>query len=301
MADLSLIAAIELCLGHGLTIERELGSGVMSSVYLARRGNGDGEQRERIVIKVMRLGTRGAQAEERFFREMRILRKLDHPRILPVLDVGEANGVLFFTMPYLQGKTLREWLHARATLPPRHALLVARDVVDALGHAHARGVVHRDVKPENILLAQEGAYLLDFGLAWAPGLTGDEAVTREARFIVGTPDYMSPEQVSGKHGEDWRGDFFSLGCVMYEMLTGRTPFGAGSARARMRRRLTETPADVRALRPGVPESVAAIISRALAVDPSGRFATAGLMRLAIDTALAALDPQPGDDAGITRG
>jgi len=282
---MNLLAAIELHLPRGFTIQEQIGKGATSTVYLARCATtGD-----RLVVKVMRPGTVTPASVDRFLDEMRTLRKLEHPRIIPILDPGEANGAFFFTMPYREGETLRARLQASGSLSVRETLLVARDVNDALGHAHAKGIVHRDVKPENILLADGGAYLMDFGFANTPDTAPNGGAPKNAYFIVGTPDYVSPEQVTGKLAGDWRSDFFSLGCVMYEMLTGRTPFAGGSARATMMRRLTQPPPDVRSLRADVPDDVASIIRCNLELHPSGRFATAGFLRVALDAALQRLD------------
>jgi eukaryotic-like serine/threonine-protein kinase len=284
VADLDLLSAVELRLGRGFTIESELGSGATSRVYVARQGD-DGE---RIVIKVMRLGTVSRDSVQRFYREMEILQTLNHPRIVPVLEPGEANEAVFFTMPYIEGGTLRSRLVSEGQLPIADALWIARDLADALGHVHAKGIVHLDVKPENIVLGPDGAYLIDFGHAHAPDLHSHGSDLSSTKYIVGTPDYVSPEQVTGKRSVDWRSDFFSLGCVTYEMLAGRTPFAADSSRASMMRRLSEPPTDVRVRRPEVSEDVVAILRRALAISPSDRFATAGAFRMALDASLARL-------------
>jgi serine/threonine-protein kinase len=277
---MNLIEAIELHLPRGFTIEQKIGRGGTSSVYRARRAGSD----ERIVVKVMQPGTVSPASLERFFREIEVLKKLQHPRIIPILESGEASGSAFFTMPYIAGETLWARLKAVGRLELRDALLVARDVADALSHAHGKGVVHRDVKPGNILLGVDGAYLMDFGFASgsAAAARGDGAAPRT---IVGTPGYMSPEQMGGRWSEDRRSDFFSLGCVMYEMLAGQSPFPARAGRAHMHRRHTEAAPDVRALRPEVPEAVAAIVRRNLDLHPSGRFVGAGSLRAALDAAL----------------
>jgi serine/threonine-protein kinase len=277
---MNLLEAIELHLPRGYTIQGKLGAGGTSSVYLATSP----ERAERLAVKVMLLGTVNAESIDRFLREMQLLKRLDHPRIVRLLQPGEANGALFFTMPYIDGQTLRERLQATGPLPVREALMVARDIGDALGHAHAKGVVHRDVKPENIFLARAGAYLMDFGYANAPGDAGGKSA-----FIAGTPAYMSPEQVAGKRAEDWRSDYFSLGCVLHEMLAGQPPFAIDTARATMARRAPEAPPDVRTLRADAPDDVAAIIRRSLHADPASRYPTAGFLRAALDAALARVE------------
>jgi serine/threonine-protein kinase len=287
---MNLLETIELHLPRGYAIQEQLGAGATSTVYLAEHEDSGA----RLVVKVLRPGRLARQMMDRFQTEMRILRKLDHARIIPMLEVGEAQGALFFTMPYVAGETLRARLDRAGPLPVRDALLVARDLTDALAHAHSRGVVHRDVKPANILLGDEGAYLMDFGFARPPLAVAGQGSPGEHGWIIGTPDYVSPEQVEAKRAADWRSDFFSLGCVMFEMLAGWPPFsGAGSARATMKRRLDTAAADIRSLRPEVPADIAGIVRCNLEVHPSARFATAGFLRAAIDGALRSIDaPSP---------
>jgi serine/threonine protein kinase len=281
MTSFSLLETIELHLPSGYTIRSKLGDGATSSVYLACGAEPD----ERLAVKVMLLGSVTDESINRFLREMQVLEKLDHPRIPRILEPGEASGSLFFTMPYIDGETLRARLRKVGRFQVRDALMIARDIGGALDHAHGRGVVHRDVKPENIFLATEGAYLIDFGLA----ITSDAESAGKADSISGTPEYMSPEQASRDRMEGWRSDFFSLGCVLYEMLAGKTPFHGGSARETMKRRQSDPPPDVRAVRPDVSDELAALIRRALATDPSMRFPTAGFLRRALDSALDQLD------------
>ena len=281
MTSFSLLEAIELHLPRGYKIRGKLGDGATSSVYLAV-----GESpTERLAVKVMLLGTVTEHSIDRFLREMQVLEKLDNPHIPRILEPGEANGSLFFTMPYIDGETLRMRLRREGRLPIREALMIARDIGNALDHAHGRGVVHRDVKPENIFLAKEGAYLIDFGLA----ITSDIESNGRAGSVSGTPEYMSPEQASSFRLEGWRSDFFSLGCVLYEMLAGKTPFHGGSARETMARRQVAAPPDIREIRPDVSPELAAVIRRSLATDPSMRYATAGYLRRALDGALEQLD------------
>ena len=279
MTSFSLLETIELHLPRGYTIRGKLGDGATSSVYLACGG----DPNERLAVKVMTLGSVTDKSIDRFLREMQVLEKLDHPRIPRILEPGEASGSLFFTMPYIDGETLRVRLRKMGQLGVRDALMIARDIGSALDHAHGRGVVHRDVKPENIFLAEEGAYLIDFGLA----ITSDADSGGNA--IAGTPEYMSPEQASTDRMEGWRSDFFSLGCVFYEMLAGKTPFHGGSARETMKRRQDARPPDVRSVRPDVPEEISVIIKRTLNTDPSMRFPTAGYLRRALDSALELVD------------
>src|SRR5689334_17502148 len=244
---MNLIAAIESRLGAGWSIAGELGTGATSRVYLASRDDG-----ERVVVKVMKSGTAEAERSQYFLLEMQVLQKLAHPNVVPITDVGEAQGVLFFTMPFIDGETMRQRLAREGAFPMADAARLARDVALALAHVHANGIVHRDVKPENILLSPNGAVLLDFGHARAPTILPNADSYDAKKYIVGTPNYVSPEQVSGRRVADSRSDIYSLGCVLLEMLTGTVPFAASSARESMQRRVDEPPPDVRATRPDVP-------------------------------------------------
>ena len=277
---MNLIAAIESRLGTGWSIAGELGTGATSRVYLATRKD-DGE---RMVVKVMKSGASEVERSQYFLLEMQVLQKMAHPNVVPITDAGQAQGVLFFTMPFIEGETMRQRLSRDGAFPMVDAARIARDVALALGHVHSLGFVHRDVKPENILLAPNGAVLLDFGHARAPAImpNGD---SRDAKYIVGTANYVSPEQVSGRRRADSRSDLYSLGCVLLEMLTGMVPFAAGSARETMQRRLDEPPPDVRALRPDVPDELVAVVKRALVVDPAERYLTAGQMVEALSAVL----------------
>ena len=285
MTGMSLLEAIELHIPRGYVIQGKLGGGATSSVYLA---GVPGRDRDRIAIKVQLSGSGTLTAGHRFLCEMQVLERLDHPRIPRILEPGEANGSLFFTMPYLDGRTLGSRLRSSGRLPIRDALLVARDIGDALEHAHARGVVHRDVKPDNIYLAADGAYLLDFGLAITSSSEPGAGTDWEG-LIAGTPAYMSPEQLAGNRIEGWRSDFFSLGCVLYEMLAGTQAFPSNTVReVKERQRVRHSP-DVRVLRPDAPEDVASILRRSLNPDPSSRYPTARFLRRALDAAIEALD------------
>jgi len=228
------------------------------------------------------------ELEERFLLEMRILQKLSHPNIPAVLEAGEANGMLFFTMPFIEGGSLRARLKAEGPLPIRDALVIARDAADALGHAHMNGVIHRDVKPDNLLLSPKGAVLLDFGIARAPSLARPDMVVDRPGYVMGTAEYTSPERVSGKRPEDARADLFSLGCVLYEMLTGRPPF-RGGVRQVMKEAGGELTFDASALPSSTPDEVIGVLRRSLAAYPSDRFATARAMSAAISATIEKLD------------
>jgi serine/threonine protein kinase len=282
----SLAATIEMLLGNGLTVEGEIGRGGMSRVYAARRPGTNG----RIAVKVMVNRMNGSMTsdqpglEERFLLEMRILQKLSHPHIPAVLEAGEANGMLFFTMPFIEGGTLRKRLRAEGRLPIRDAIEIARDAADALAHVHMNGVIHRDVKPDNLLLSPIGAVLLDFGIARAPSLARPDMVVDRPGYVMGTADYTSPERVSGKRLEDARADLYSLGCVLYEMLAGKPPF-PGGVRQLLKEAGSELTFDVSALPESTPDEIIGVLRRSLAAFPSDRFATARAMSAALSASL----------------
>jgi len=285
---LSLAATIELHLGNGFTVEGEVGRGGMSRVYSARRK----DTKERVAIKVMvnrmngSMNTEKPELQERFLLEMRILQKLSHPHIPPVLEAGEANGMLYFTMPFIEGGSLRTRLRSSGPLPLRHALVIARDTADALAHAHINGVIHRDVKPDNMLLSPTGVFLLDFGIARAPSLSVNDTLDRQG-YVMGTADYTSPERVRGGSPEDARSDLFSLGCVLFEMLTGRTPF-PGGVRPLLKDVSATLEPDFTTLPPDTPDDIIGVLRKSLAAFPSDRFATARAMSASLSTSLERL-------------
>ena len=278
---MNLIAAIESRLGSGWSIAGELGTGATSRVYLATRGDAG----PRLVVKVMKSGAAAAARSQYFLLEMQVLQKMSHPNVVPMSDAGEAQGVLFFTMPFIEGDTLRQRLAREGAFPMGDAVRVARDIANALAHVHSLGVVHRDVKPENVLLAPHGAVLLSCGHAGPPAIMPSHDAHDAKKYIVGTPNYVSPEQVAGRRVADSRSDIYSLGCVLLEMLTGQLPFAASSARESMQRRLDEPPPEIRALRPDVPEELSSVLKRAMQIDPAERYMSAGQMADALTNAL----------------
>jgi serine/threonine-protein kinase len=255
--------------GERYEIERELGRGATAVVYRAR----DRKHDRLVAVKVLRPEVTLAIGVERFLREIRLLARLQHPHILPLYDSGEFAGALFYVMPFVEGESLRERIKREQRLPVEDALRLAREVADALDYAHEHNVVHRDVKPENILLQRGHAMVSDFGVARAIFRASGERTT-ESGVTVGTPAYMSPEQASGDPVIDGRADVYALGCVTYEMLTGSPPFTGPSAQVVIARRFTETPSKIRVVRPTVPESVDDAIRKALAAIPAERFARA---------------------------
>jgi eukaryotic-like serine/threonine-protein kinase len=260
-------------LGTSYAIERELGRGGMATVFLAR----DLKHDRPVALKVLHRELAASLGHERFQREIRLAARLQHPHILTVLDSGNvavpgAPDLLWFTMPFIRGESLRDRLHRETQLPVEDALRITREAADALQHAHGEGVVHRDIKPENILLAGSHALVADFGIARALGAEGGQLT--ETGLALGTPAYMSPEQAAGQRDIDGRTDVYSLGLTLYEMLAGQTPFAAPTAQATITRRLMETAAPVRQLREAVPEHVEQALERALARTPADRFGSA---------------------------
>ncbi|HXV90856.1 MAG TPA: protein kinase [Gemmatimonadales bacterium] len=249
-------------------LERELGRGGMATVYLAR----DVRHDRPVAIKVLAPDLAAVIGSERFLREIRLTAGLRHPHVLPVLDSGDADGLLYYVMPYVEGESLRDRLLRETQLPVSEALAIAREVADALSYAHGRGVIHRDIKPENILLEAGHAVVADFGIARAVSAAGGDRLTQTG-LAIGTPAYMSPEQASAEP-VDARSDVYSLSCVVYEMLAGSPPFAAPTAHAVLARRLTEQPPDVTAARRAVPAPVARAIATGLAPLPADRFSDA---------------------------
>ena len=247
-------------------IERELGRGGMATVFLAR----DKKHDRQVAIKVLEPELAIAFGTERFLREIGIAAQLSHPYIVPLIDSGEAAGLLYYVSPFIPGGSLRERLEESGRLPLRDALRITEEVGAGLDYAHRQGFVHRDVKPENILFADGHALLADFGIARVGAASARPAVT-EVGLALGTPEYMSPEQASGDQNLGSASDVYSLACVLYEMLTGAPPFDAGSPRATMAKQITETPRPVRVLRPEAPSGVGRAIERGLAKDPDARF------------------------------
>jgi serine/threonine protein kinase len=247
-------------------LERELGQGGMATVYLAE----DLKHQRRVAIKVLRPELAAAIGADRFLREITTTASLRHPHILPLYDSGEADGFLYYVMPYVEGESLRGRLDREKQLPLDDALQIAREVADALSYAHARGIVHRDIKPENILPESGHAAVADFGIAKAMSAAGSDTLT-QAGMAIGTPQYMSPEQASGEQDLDGRSDLYALGCVLYEMLAGQPPFTGPTAESLVYQRLTAEPRSITQLRPAVPAEVAVALQRALAKTPADRF------------------------------
>ncbi len=250
-------------------LERELGQGGMATVFLAHDLRHDRD----VAIKVLHRDLGAALGAERFLSEIRTTARLQHPHILPLLDSGEADGLLFYVMPLVTGETLRARLERERQLPVDDALQVAREVADALGYAHDAGVIHRDIKPENILLQGGHALVADFGIALAVQTAGGERMTQTG-LSLGTPQYMSPEQAMGERTIDARSDLYALAAVTYEMLVGEPPFTGPSVQAIVARIMTEEPRAITPQRKAVPEAAEDAVLRGLEKLPADRFASA---------------------------
>ncbi len=259
-------------------IERELGSGGMATVYLAE----DTRHHRNVAIKVLREDLAASMGAARFLREIEIAAQLQHPNILPLLDSGNADGFLFYVMPYVAGRSLRERLAREGELPVHEAVRLLTEVVDALSHAHEHGVVHRDIKPDNVMLSGRHALVADFGIAKAVSeATGGNNFTTLG-VALGTPTYMSPEQATADPGIDHRSDIYAIGVMAYEMLTGRTPFAGTTSQQVIAAHMTQSPDPVTRYRPGVPPALEALVMRCLAKRPADRWQTAGELHNALE-------------------
>jgi len=264
----SLLDRLQAGLAGRYRLEREIGRGGMAIVFLAR----DLKHERDVAIKVLTPELSGAMLAERFLREIRIGGNLQHPHIIPLYDSGEADGLLYYAMPYVEGESLRQRLERERQLPFPEVLQITREVAGALTYAHGRGVVHRDIKPENIMLSGGHALVADFGIARALNAADDGHLTSTG-LILGTPHYMSPEQ--GTSGVlDVRSDIYSLGCVVYEMLCGEPPFTGPSSAAVIARHAQTKPPSLRVVRPTISDAVEAAVETALAKIPADRYRSA---------------------------
>jgi serine/threonine protein kinase/tetratricopeptide (TPR) repeat protein len=262
------IASLRAALRGHYDIEREIGQGAFATVYLAS----DLKHERKVALKVLHADPESEMGELRFIREIRLLARLQHPNILPLHDSGHVEALLYYVMPYVSGETLRDKIARERRLAPETACGIARDAADALAYAHAEGVIHRDIKPENILLSAGHPILADFGIARVIDLAGVRQLTRPGTDSPGTPAYMSPEQLMGDQVLDGRSDTYSLGCVLFEMLTGKPPFAGKEGFVK---RFTEPAPSVLTLRPELAQWMDAAVQRALARDPGDRYQTAG--------------------------
>jgi len=267
---MTFLERVQSALAPRYLVRRELGAGGMAVVYLAE----DSRHGRPVAVKVLRAELAAALGPERFLREIRIAARLRHPHIVPLYDSGEADGLLYYVMPYVQGESLRDRLRRERQLPVDEALGIAREVADALAHAHEHELVHRDIKPENILLEGGHALVADFGIARAFGSAATTQLTTATGLAIGTPAYMSPEQASGDAAIDARSDVYALGCVLYEMLAGEPPYTGPTPQAITARRLSEPVRSLRIVRETVPDRLERAVMRALARVPADRFPSA---------------------------
>ena len=256
-------------LAQTYTIDRELGRGGMATVFLAQ----DVKHDRVVALKVLHPDLAASLGPDRFLREIKLAARLNHPHILPLFDSGNADGLLYYVMPYVEGESLRERLDRDQHLTIDEAVHHGRAIASALDYAHRQGIVHRDIKPENVMLYEGEAMVMDFGIAKAVSAAGTETLTQTG-MMVGTPAYVSPEQAAGETNLDGKSDQYSLACMVYEMLTGERPFSGATPQAVMAKRFKEMPKPMRALRSSVPESVEKAVTKAMATDAAGRYSTA---------------------------
>ncbi len=265
----SSVEKLQAAIAGRYAIERELGRGGMATVYLAHDVKNDRE----VAIKVLLPEVGVALGPERFKREIDIATKFSHPHVLPLYDSGDADGQLFYVMPFVEGESLRGKLDREKQLSVPEAVRIAAEVADALDYAHRQGVVHRDIKPENILLEDGHALVADFGIARAAAAAGEEKLTQTG-VTLGTPVYMSPEQAMADKGIDGRADIYSLGCVLYEMLSGNPPFVGPTAQAILARHALDQVPLLTIVRNAIPDEVEDVVLKALEKVPADRFQTA---------------------------
>jgi eukaryotic-like serine/threonine-protein kinase len=269
MASTDAIARLNSVLAGRYSIERELGAGGMATVYLAH----DLKHDRRVALKVLKPELAAVLGAERFVVEIKTTAALQHPHILPLFDSGTADSFLFYVMPFIEGETLRDKLNRETQLGVDESVRIAREVLDALEYAHEHGIVHRDVKPENILLHGGHAMVADFGIALAVSAAAGGRMT-ETGLSLGTPHYMSPEQATAEKEITARSDVYSLGSVLYEMLSGNPPHTGSSAQQIIMRIITDPARPVGEVRKSVPPNVAAAVAKSLEKLPADRFESA---------------------------
>ena len=289
-----LLDRLKTALADRYAIERELGAGGMATVYVAE----DRKHARKVAVKVLRPELAAVVGAQRFLQEIQIAAQLNHPHILTLIDSGEEDGFLYYVMPHVQGESLRDKLARERQLSIEEAVAITQDVASALGYAHAQGVIHRDIKPGNILMHEGEAIVADFGIALALQAAAGQRLT-ETGLSLGTPQYMSPEQATADQQLDARSDVYSLAAVLYEMLAGDPPFTGRSTQAVIAKLLTERPTPVRILRDTVPEAVEQAVMKALAKVPADRFKTAGDFAEALKTVGAEATFVSGG-SGVTR-
>jgi serine/threonine-protein kinase len=278
------LTMVQSALADRYTVERQIARGGAARIFEARDRAGT-----KVALKVLHPELVVSLTAERFLREIGVLSRINHPRISRLLDYGERDWLVYYVMDFVEGPTLREILNRVRRTTVEDATRGACDVLDALGYAHGLGVVHRDVKPENIKISPTGAVLLDFGIAKAVAASGTDRLTRSG-FTVGTSAYMSPEQIAGTKDIDHRADLYSLGCVLYECLTGSPPYEHPDDRLVLGMHQRGAIPDLRKHRRDAPAKLAKVVTKSLAKDPGDRWQTAEAMRKALEVCGAAASP-----------
>lgn len=281
----SLRERLQKTLGDAYTLERELGGGGMSKVFVAE----EAALGRKVVVKVLSSELAAEISTERFRREIQVSARLQHPHIVPVLTSGETDGLPYYTMPFVEGEALRARLARDGAMSLAEAMPILRDVARALEYAHAHGVVHRDIKPDNILLAGSSATVADFGIAKAVSAARSEvkhATLTSVGTTLGTPAYIAPEQAAGDANTDHRADIYSFACMAYEMLTGETPFGDRTPQKLLVAHMAETPRSIESLRLDLPRALTDLLMRCLEKDPTARPQTAGELLKALDASVS---------------
>ena len=263
---------VRRALGDKYEVDREVARGGAARVFLARDKQGT-----TVALKILHPQLAVTVTAERFLREIGLLSRIEHPYIAKLLDYGESDFLVYYVMAYIEGPTLREHLTRVRQATIQDTTLIAGALLDALGYAHSQGIVHRDVKPENIVVSRTGPVLVDFGIARAIAESGTDRLTRSGA-AIGTSTYMSPEQIRGIQDIDYRSDLYSLGCVIFECLTGRPPFPARREEQVLRMHLESTPPDIRVQREDLPPPLAQVIQKALAREREDRWQSAAEMR-----------------------
>jgi len=264
-------------LSDAYTIDRELGRGGMATVFLAQ----DCKHDRVVALKVLHPDLAASLGPDRFLREIKLAARLNHPHILPLFDSGNADGLLYYVMPYVEGESLRERLDREHQLNVEEAVHHTRAIASALDYAHRQNIVHRDVKPENVMIYEGEAMVMDFGIAKAVSAAAGSETLTQTGMMIGTPAYVSPEQAAGETNLDGRTDQYSLACILYEMLAGERPFSGMSPQAVMAKRFTETAKPLRTVRSTIPESVERAVTKAMSTEASDRFATAAMFGQAL--------------------
>jgi len=273
----STLERLQKALADRYRLDREVGQGGMATVYLAQ----DLKHHRKVALKVLRPELAAALGPERFLREIETVAQLQHPHILPLFDSGEADGFLYYVMPFVDGESLRERLKREGSIPIHEAVRILREVVDALAHAHQHGIVHRDIKPDNVMLSGRHAVVTDFGVAKAVSAAGTDKLTTVG-VALGTPTYMAPEQAMGETNLDQRADIYSVGALAYELLTGVPPFERPTAQALLSAHVLEKPALPETKRAGIAPGLSDLVMRCLEKNKEDRYQTAEEMLPALE-------------------